>query len=74
MSDNNGKVLPAQVITVITDPENPVARFQAVPSSLGESNATPLFSTANQGEMTSWLLRNGYQWVTDTYPQQWVKR
>lgn len=68
MSDN-GKLLTPQVVTVIFNPDDPTSRFKAIPSS----SSTPIFASLNQGDMTCWLVNNGYQWITDTYPQQWVK-
>ncbi len=68
MSDN-GKLLTPQMVTVIFNPDDPTARFKAVPSS----STPPVFASLNQGDMTYWLVNNGYQWITDTYPQQWIK-
>lgn len=63
----------AQILIVVQQPENPQARFQLVESNSGNTTPRIVNTFATQGEITSWLLGNGYRWVTDSQPQQWVK-
>ncbi|WP_421657449.1 hypothetical protein [Leptothermofonsia sp. ETS-13] len=62
-----------QIVTVLKREDIPAERFQIV--SIGDNNSasTPLRTFPTQGEATSWLLCNGYAWVKDSNPQQWIK-
>lgn len=63
---------PTQLVTVITS-EDPAARFQIVDSTSNDTAPRLLKSFPRQGDAVSWLLRNGYTWVSGNYPQQWKK-
>jgi hypothetical protein len=60
-----------QTITLIKDDNNASARFQVVPQN--PDGASPIQTFSTQGEVISWLLRNGYKWVKDSQPQVWTK-
>lgn len=58
-----------QIVTLVADASNPSSPWQVV-----DAQKKSLKSFTVQGDAISWLLGEGYEWVTDTQkPQQWVK-
>jgi hypothetical protein len=58
------------MVTLVVNAEHPTAKFQIIPQGNGSQ---PLKTFNNQGDAVSWLLGQGYSWVTDTQPQEWIK-
>jgi hypothetical protein len=70
----DAQALASESVSIVFNPDNPAARFQAV--AYASSNGSPrvIHSCANQGTMTSWLVCNGYRWIEGTSdPQRWEK-
>ena len=62
-----------QTVTVVQDDSNPESRYQVVDYRAGESSPQIVYHCRTQGQLTSWLVCNGYQWIKDSNPQQWRK-
>ncbi len=63
-----------QTVAVIRNEANPASRFQVIAHGLEGSAKQPIFTCATQGDITAWLVRNGYRWVKDSHnPQFWAK-
>ncbi|MCL6433793.1 MAG: hypothetical protein K6T90_06165 [Leptolyngbyaceae cyanobacterium HOT.MB2.61] len=62
-----------QTVTVLKREDIPAERFQIVYVGGDSSASTPICTFPTQGEAISWLLCNGYTWIKDSNPQQWVK-
>ncbi len=65
--------LSATSVVVIKRDDIPAQRFQILPYGTDEAVPSPVRTFATQGEATSWLLCNGYQWIKDSSPHRWVK-
>jgi len=70
-----GQTLPkTQTVTILKQDDAPASRFQVVIYGSGETPPHPLFTCATQGEVTCWLICNGYKWIQDTQtPQRWTR-
>jgi hypothetical protein len=55
-------------VTLILDQQNPNTPWQIV-----DENQRILQTFKIQGDAVSWLLGNGYKWITASQPQQWIK-
>lgn len=73
MSATNQLAATSFAVTILRDEDNPAARFQAVTLGSGTTAPRSVYTCATQGAMTSWLVCNGYKWVKDSQPQQWIK-
>ncbi|MGL5065916.1 MAG: hypothetical protein ACRC62_38600 [Microcoleus sp.] len=68
------KSSPSQTVTVVVNSDSPPAsRFQVVTCGTPDAAPRSLYTCANQGDVTSWLICNGYKWVENSDPQQWTK-
>jgi hypothetical protein len=64
----------SQTVTVVLNSEGPPgARFQVVACGAPDTVPRPIHISATQGDVTSWLICNGYKWVENSDPQQWTK-
>ncbi len=62
-----------QTVTVVKDDSNLESRYQVVDYGSGDTSPLLVYSCRTQGQVTSWLVCNGYKWVKDSIPQQWIK-